>query len=102
MVKLKTGSRLKSSVCDTQIMVVRAPDGKVELSCGGAPMVDVNASTNGGDISPDAKAGAKLGKRYVDPSGDLEILCVKAGAGSLAMAGTTLQLKEAAALPSSD
>ena len=46
--------------------------------------------------------GTKLGKRYVDDSGDLELLCTKAGDGSLATGGVLLKLKEAKKLPSSD
>ncbi len=102
MAALKAGTRLKSAVCDTQVMVIAAPDGDTDLTCGGAPMVDVAGDGSGGDIAPDHKNGTQIGKRYVNEAGDLELLCTKPGEGSLAVAGTALVLKEAKALPSSD
>jgi hypothetical protein len=94
---------LKSAVCPTQVMVVAVPDGDVELTCGGAPMVDVKAEAPAGlSIAPDAKDGTKLGKRYVNEAGDLEVLCTKGGEGTLSAAGAPLVLKEAKPLPSSD
>jgi hypothetical protein len=103
MAALKTGSRMKSAVCATQVMIVAAPGGDVEITCGGAPMLDVAATApEGGSIAPDAKEGTKLGKRYVNDAGDLELLCTKPGEGSIAVAGVPLKLKEAKPLPSSD
>ena len=32
---LKPGGRFKSAVCETQVMVVKAPGGEFELGCGG-------------------------------------------------------------------
>jgi len=49
-----------------------------------------------------AAGGTALGKRYVSAAGDLELLCVKPGKGSLAVGDTPLALKEAKQLPSSD
>ena len=46
--------------------------------------------------------GSLLGKRYVNAAGNLELLCVKPGDGSLAADGESLVLKEAKPLPSSD
>ena len=43
-----------------------------------------------------------MGKRYVDEAGTVELLCVKAGKGSLAIDGTILRTKDAKPLPSSD
>lgn len=102
MAALKAGSRLKSAVCDTQVMVIAAPDGDAALSCGGAAMVDVTADAPGGSIAPDHKDGTQMGKRYVDGDGTIELLCIKPGEGSLALGGSTLVFKEAKALPSSD
>ncbi len=100
--EIKAGSRLKSGVCATQVMVIAAAEGDLDLSCGGAPLVDVAADTPGGDIAADHKNGTQIGKRYVNEDGTLELLCTKPGEGSLALAGTALVLKEAKALPSSD
>jgi len=100
--KLEAGARLKSAVCDTQVMVVAAPDGDVDVSCGGVPLVALDADTAGGEPAADASDGSLIGKRYVDESGELELLCTKAGAGSLAVGGQALGLKGAKPLPSSD
>lgn len=103
MARLKTGSRLKSAVCNTQVMVVAAPDADVELACGGHPMLDAAATPAPGLVlSPDAAKGTMLGKRYVNEDGKLELLCIKPGEGSLTLAGAALVLKEAKPLPSSD
>jgi len=102
MAKLKAGSRLKSAVCDTQLMVIAAPAGDVELCCGGAPLLELGANTPRGAVHPDHKNGTQIGKRYVNEDGSLELLCTKPGEGSLALGGTPLKLKEAKALPSSD
>jgi hypothetical protein len=102
MATLKAGARLKSAVCDTQVMVIAAPAGDVALTCGGAPMLDAAANAPRGAIDPEHKSGTQIGKRYVNADGTLELLCTKPGEGSLAVAGTPLKLKEAKALPSSD
>ena len=102
MATLKAGSRLKSAVCDTQVMVIAAPAGDVALTCGGAPMIEASASAGGGAIDPEHKNGTQIGKRYVNEDATLELLCTKPGEGSLAVGGAALKLKEAKALPSSD
>jgi hypothetical protein len=84
-------------------MVVAAPAEDVEVRCGGAPMLAPSEEPPGGlSMDASAAAGTALGKRYVNQSGDLELLCVKPGEGSLAAGGTTLTIKEAKQLPSSD
>jgi len=103
MAELKAGSRLKSAVCATEVMVVAAPAGAVEITCGGAPMVAVGEDPPGGaSISPDAAKGTQIGKRYTNEAGDLEVLCTKPGDGSLAAGGAALAIKAAKPLPSSD
>jgi hypothetical protein len=102
MAQLKAGSRLKSTVCDTQVMVIAAPAGELALTCGGSPLAEVTAQITKGEIHPDFKDGTQIGKRYVNEDGKLELLCTKPGQGSLALDGTKLKLKEAKALPSSD
>ncbi len=90
---------MKSAVCDTEVMVIRAADG--ELACGGAPMVD-EAPADKGTPDPAFAEGTAMGKRYVDADGTVELLCVKAGQGSLSLNGAALTTKEAKSLPSSD
>ena len=100
--ELSAGSRWRSAVDTTEVIVVRAPTAEVELSCGGAPMVPVGTEAPGGAIAEDHHAGTQLGKRYVDDEAGIEVLCTKAGEGSLALSGRALVLKEAKPLPSSD
>ena len=103
MSQLKPGSRLRSAVCATEVMIVAAPQGDVQVTCGGAPMVGLDAAPpTGGAPSPDAAGGTQLGKRYVNEAGDLELLCTKPGQGSLACDGKILVIKGAKPLPSSD
>ncbi|HEX4852592.1 hypothetical protein [Arenimonas sp.] len=98
---LKAGARFKSAVCDTQVMVVKAPAGEHVLSCGGAEMIAPTA-TGAGTLDP-AQAGETLiGKRYVNADESVELLCTKGGKGSLSLNGTALEIKQAKQLPSSD
>ena len=97
---MKPGSRLKSAVCDTEVIVVRGGgDGVIE--CGGQPMVDERPAERGA-VDPAFAGGTLTGKRYVDAAGAVELLCVKAGQGSLAISGVALATKDAKPLPSSD
>ncbi|SER08438.1 hypothetical protein SAMN04488038_11590 [Solimonas aquatica] len=95
---MKPGIKLKSTVCDTEVMVIRGSN--VVVECGGAPMSEKPGER--GTLNPGFAEGSKIGKRYVDSAGNIELLCVKAGQGSLSIAGAPLQLKEAKPLPSSD
>jgi hypothetical protein len=103
MPELKAGSRLKSTVCNTEVIVVKAPSGDIPVTCGGAPMVPATeAVAEKGSVSPLASGGTALGKRYVNSDESLEILCTKAGDGALGVGSEMLTLKEAKPLPASD
>ena len=99
---LAAGTRLKSAVCTTEVMVISAPDEAIELCCGGAPMTGGEGTVNGASVDSDFAEGTQLGKRYVSEDGKLEILCVKPGDGSVAVGGTALKLKDAKKLPKTD
>jgi hypothetical protein len=102
-VTLKPGMRLRSTVCATEVMVIQAPADPVALTCGGAPLQPLGApAPAGGAPAGDAAGGTQIGKRYVDAAGQLELLCTKPGAGTLAADGTPLAVKAARPLPSSD
>jgi hypothetical protein len=96
---MKPGTKLKSAVCDTEVMVVRAADAVVD--CGGVAMVDERPAQRQ-PIDPAFAEGTKIGKRYVDAAGTVELLCVKGGQGSLSIAGIALKTKDAKPLPASD
>jgi hypothetical protein len=98
----KVGTRLRSAVCATEVIVVKSPAGDVDLRAGGAPMGESGTEPAGGSVDPGFAAGTQLGKRYVDASGELEVLCTKAGEGSLSLGTEALVLKEAKPLPASD
>jgi hypothetical protein len=100
---LKLGSRHKSAVCDTQVMVIRATTEPVDLRCGGVSMIEMNAETpTGAVLDPGFAAGSLIGKRYIDAADKIELLCTKGGKGSLAVGTEALDVKQAKALPSSD
>lgn len=97
---MKPGTKLKSAVDDTEVMVIKG-SGDAVVSCGGAPMGDAKPAAIG-EIDPAFAEGTKIGKRYVDEAGTVELLCVKPGKGSLSIGGVSLQIKDAKPLPSSD
>jgi hypothetical protein len=101
--ELKPGSRWKSAVCDTELVVVRPPSSAVALQCGGHPMM-AHAEAKPADvvIAADQAAGTQAGKRFADDVSGIELLCTKAGAGSLSIDGRPLGAKEAKKLPASD
>jgi hypothetical protein len=96
---MKPGTKLKSSVCDTEVMVIRGSG--VVVECGGAPMAEDRPAERG-TIKSTLAQGSLIGKRYVDTAGTVELLCVKPGQGSLSIGGVPLQLKDAKPLPASD
>ncbi len=96
---MKSGSKLKSATCDTEVMVIKAGD--IVVTCGGAPMAAERPAERA-PLDPSFSAGTKLGKRYVDAGATMEFLCVKPGQGSLAVDGVALVTKDAKPLPSSD
>jgi len=99
---IKSGTRLKSQVCDTQVIVVKTADSLDELRAGGAPMVPLEDSVAGGaTLDPAFAGGAVMGKRYVDDAG-AEVLVTKAGAGTLSIGNVPMTIKEAKPLPASD
>lgn len=99
---IKNGTRLQSQVCDTQVIVVRSADSLDDLRAGGVPMVPLDADKAAdAALDPAFADGNVMGKRYVDDGG-AEVLVTKAGAGTLSIGATALNVKEAKPLPASD
>ena len=98
---MKAGTRLRSVVCDCEVVVVRAPSDGQMVQCGGLDMLPVEQA-RGEALAPvtGLDGGTLLGKRYADTS--VEVLCTKAGRGSLSYADELLELRSARALPASD
>ncbi|MGZ4694671.1 MAG: hypothetical protein ACXWBN_16470 [Acidimicrobiales bacterium] len=102
-VELKPGARLRSCVCEAEAIVVKTPAADVDLLCGGHPMVPVGDECPAGlSAAPGFDGGLLIGKRYTDESGEIEVLCTKAGTSSLSLGDELLELKDAKPLPSSD
>ena len=104
MVELRPGARFQSTVCSTEVIVVKGA-GPAELTCGGSPMVPMvptGSAERAGEPSADASEGTLLGKRYGDGDETVEVLCTKAGPGSLALDGAPLAVKVTKPLPASD
>src|SRR5208337_5495103 len=68
---MKPGIRLKSAVCDTEVMVIRGSN--VVVECGGAAMTQERAAERGA-IDTNFAGGTQMGKRYVDAAGTIELL----------------------------
>jgi len=84
------------------VLKLALPTEDAALTCSGAELVDVTAprAERG---HPDAEGeGALLGKRYTDDEVGIELLCTKAGPGTLAVDGRPVTIKGAKPLPSSD
>jgi hypothetical protein len=100
---LKPGARVFSAVCTTEMIVVKAPAGEVDLTIGGAPALASVADRDGsGTVADGHGGGVAMGKRYTDTGDTIEVLCTKPGDGVPAVAGELLQLKDAKPLPASD
>jgi hypothetical protein len=101
--KILPGSRWKSAVCDTEVVVVKAPKEEAELQCGGATMLPHNAAKPADAVCAAGQdGGSLLGKRYGDDAAAIEVLCTKAGQGGLAIDGRAMVIRQTVQLPSSD
>lgn len=103
MPTLKPGERFRSTVSETEVVVVKAPEGDVDLRCGGAPMVPA-AEAGGATGEPAAPFDEPTltGKRYESEALGLQVLCSKGGAGSLSVGDEPLVQVGAKPLPASD
>jgi hypothetical protein len=100
---LKPGSRWKSAVCDTEVVVVRPPKTATTLECGGYAVVPhAEAKPEGKTVAEGFAEGSQAGKRYADEETGMEVLCTKTGAGTLTIGGRPIGAKEAKKLPASD
>jgi hypothetical protein len=99
---VKAGTRLKSQVCDTQVIVVKSADSLDDLRAGGVPMVPLGESAAPPEVLNTTLADGNLvGQRYVDEHG-AEVLVTKAGLGTLTVGNAKMSLKQAKPLPASD
>lgn len=101
-VELKPGARFRSTTCATEVVVVKGA-GPVDLRIGGQPVtpIDEAGDPTGAPAAPHDQ-GTLVGKRYTDEGESVELLCTKAGEGSLSIGDDALGVKGAKPLPSSD
>lgn len=97
----RVGAQLHSGVCGTSVIVVRPGTGEGALCCGGQPMLDSAPTGPTAPIDPEFAGGTLIAKRYVHENG-LEVVCTKAGDGTLSVDGEPLAVKDPTPLPSSD
>jgi hypothetical protein len=99
---IKPGSRWKSRVCSAEAVLVRPPSSDGVPQCGGVDMVPSGADAAPAEIVAGHDGGCAVGKRYRSDAAGIELLCTKAGVGSLGFGGEALVPVEAKKLPSSD
>lgn len=101
---LKPGSRWRSAVCESEVIVVRAPAAPVLLCIGGAPVLAAAGADRPAGGAPDRAltGGTLLGKRYADEASGLELLCTRSGAGTITVAGRLATIMSPRKLPASD
>ena len=99
---LRSGMRLRSQTCTTEIIVIRPGPAGVDLTCGGHPLVAHGDEPQLLEAKEGLSGGSELGKRYTDASGELEILVTNPGIGTLGNGNEPLALKKPKPLPSSD
>jgi hypothetical protein len=98
---LRPGDQLASAVCTTRVVVIRVPaDRQPVLECGGQPMLTGAAAGKPAPAGPDA--ATLIGKRYVDATETVEVLCTSSGASVLTCDGEAMAIKAAKPLPASD
>ncbi len=98
--RLRVGQTLRSAVDATALLVVRAPDQELTVTCGGHEM---SPEQPAGTVAAAADGpGLQLGKRYTADGIEIELLCVKGGDHAVTVDGTLLALKNAKPLPASD
>jgi hypothetical protein len=101
-VKYRAGQQLVSAVDSTAVIIIRAPAAECTLTCGGAEMATAGQPVTPAEPDRSLMGGTQIGKRYVDEADTLQVLCTKAGDGTLALDGKPLLIQAAKPLPASD
>jgi hypothetical protein len=101
-VKFRAGQQLVSAVDSTAVIVIKAPAAECTVTCGGVAMAAAGGPVTAAEPDPTLLGGTQIGKRYVDDADTIQLLCTKAGQGTLALDGNPLQIQAAKPLPASD
>ena len=100
--KFRAGQQLVSAVDSTAVIVIKAPAEEGTLTCGGVAMAAPDEVPAAAQADPSLMGGTQIGKRYVDDADTIQLLCTKAGQGTLELDGSPLQIQAAKPLPASD
>ena len=101
-VNYRAGQQLVSAVDSTAVIVIKAPAAECTVTCGGVAVATAGGPVTAADPDPALMGGTQIGKRYVDDADTIQLLCTKAGQGTLALDGNPLQIQAAKPLPASD
>ena len=101
-VMFRAGQQLISAVDGTAVIIIKAPAGEATLTCGGVAMGAAGEPISAAKPDPSLMGGTQIGKRYVDEADTIQVLCTKAGDGTLALDGRPLAIQAAKPLPASD
>ncbi|MCU1364007.1 MAG: Uncharacterized protein JWM55_1835 [Acidimicrobiaceae bacterium] len=99
---LKAGMRMRSATSAAEVIVIRCGDDDTDLRSGGVPMVPVDQEVIAQEPVSGFDEELLIGKRYGSDESGIELLCAKAGLGTLSIGKELLPRKEAKPLPSSD
>jgi hypothetical protein len=100
--KFRAGQQLVSAVDSTAVIVIKAPAAECTVTCGGVAMATAGEPVTHAEPDLALMGGTQIGKRYVDDADTIQLLCTKAGQGTLALDGNPLQILAAKPLPASD
>ena len=82
--------------------MVKAPGEPIDLRGSGHSFSTIDTDVTAQNIETGLDGGTQLGKRYVDESLGLDLLCTRADKSSISVDNAILGLKPAKALPASD
>ena len=98
----RVGTRWKSAACDTELIIVHAPNGESRLRVRRTSRHPVWPGRRARSRHRRAAGGTQVGKRYTDVGSGLVVLVTKAGEGALTVGDLPLELVQPKLLPSSD
>ena len=94
----ETGKRYVCATCGAEVIVTRGGDEVLYCDHGGG-----QGRAEAEDLDErEGSVAIQLGRRYVDEQSGIQVLCTKAGEGSLFIGEREMEVQQPRALPSSD